>query len=276
MSSNKSTYAPGYVPSQITHHEWRTVENSAAYLLPTLRALSSKSDTSPLLLDIGCGSGTITRSLASHLPNGKVIGTDISDEILSRAKELCHGTDNVTLKLANVYSLPFEDGKFDVVHASMVLGHLDNPVAAYREMLRVTKPNGGIVANREPDLSICTYYPRSKPMDEFHALQLKVMGEGAVIGPKMVHLAMEAGAKREDITPSFGTWCYASPEERKIWGGAFLERLREGNLGKTALEKGYATKEEIEGMIKAWEKWSESEDGVYGCMLGEILIKKGM
>ena len=55
--------------------------------------------------------------------------------------------------MGDVYALPFEDDSFDVTHAHQVLQHVADPVAALREMARVTRP-GGIVAAR--DISIDT------------------------------------------------------------------------------------------------------------------------
>ena len=91
------------------------------------------------LLDVGAGSGTITASLASYMPLGKVIATDLSEEILQKAKRHAEdvGAGNVEIRQANVYELPFRDGTFDVVHASQVLGHLDEPGRAVGEMIRV-------------------------------------------------------------------------------------------------------------------------------------------
>ena len=92
------------------------------------------------LLDVGAGSGTITASLASYIPHGKVIATDLSDEILQKAKKYAEdlGQRNVEVRQANVYELPFEDGAFDIVHASQILVHLDEPWKALGEMIRVT------------------------------------------------------------------------------------------------------------------------------------------
>ena len=132
-------YLSSYQPSTTVHHEWRTASNSAAYLLPTL-VEKARHNPSLTLLDVGAGSGTITASLAPYMPQGKIIATDISNEILQRAKQHAEkvGVGGIVeTREANVYELPFKDGEFDVVHASMVLAHLDDPVKAVGEMIRV-------------------------------------------------------------------------------------------------------------------------------------------
>ena len=135
-----NAYISDYKPSSTTHHEWRNASNSAPHLIPHLVQLASQKPNLRLL-DIGAGSGTITASLAAYMPKGKITATDISEEILKRAKQHAEdvGVGNVVeTKVADVYALPFEDGEFDVVHASMVLAHLDDAKAAVREMVRVT------------------------------------------------------------------------------------------------------------------------------------------
>ena len=48
----------------------------------------------------------------------------------------------MTFQVADAYELPFADDAFDVVHAHQVLQHLTDPIAALREMRRVTRPAG--------------------------------------------------------------------------------------------------------------------------------------
>lgn len=274
---SRDQYVPGY--TQVKHHEWRTAENSAAYLLPTLK---SKAATTPNLkiLDIGCGSGTITASLAKFLPEGgSIVATDISPEILEKAKGYAKegGVESkVQFQTADVYNLPFKDGEFDIVHASMVLSHLSDAITAYKEMLRVTSP-GGVVANRESDLTAWSYHPRLPGLENFHRILLathKVAGGNITAGPQMLSWALAAGAKREDIEVGCGTWMYATPEERAIWGGSMAERIRDGGMTKKIREMGLASEEEIREMGDAWDEWIRTEDACHGSLHGEILIHK--
>src|SRR6188472_2086916 len=63
------TYTHGHHESVLRSHEWRTAENSAAYLLPHLQPGMD-------LLDVGCGPGTITLDLARLVAPGHVVGVD--------------------------------------------------------------------------------------------------------------------------------------------------------------------------------------------------------
>ncbi|KAK3643064.1 hypothetical protein LTR56_010438 [Elasticomyces elasticus] len=277
MAQAHNAYMPGYAAPQVKHHEWRTAENSAAYLLPILQT-TVKANPDLKLLDVGAGSGTISASLAKYIPCGAVTATDISDDILERAGEHAkeQGVTNITFQSANIYKLPFEDNTFDIVHASMVLSHLDSPVQAYKEMLRVVKP-GGIVANRESDLRMWSFFPESAGIKQFHDVLLATTieaGGNISAGAHLMTWAMQAGAKREQITATMGTWMYSTPEERRMWGGTMAERIKKGGMRDKALQMGIATEADCENMAQAWEKWQAAEDACHGSLHGEILIRK--
>ncbi|RMY02437.1 hypothetical protein D0867_11055 [Hortaea werneckii] len=294
-----NTYLPGYAPKQVQHHEWRNAENSAAYLLPTLQQ-KAKDNPQLALLDVGAGSGTITASLAKYMPQGQITATDLSEEILSRAKAFADqaGVSNISFQQASVYELPFPEGSFDIVHASMVLCHLDSPVQALKEMLRVAKPDGGIIACRESDLRMWSYHPQLSGLEKTHRLLMTVheaAGGSIDGGAKLVSWAMQADATRDQITASFGTWCYSTPEERAIWGewqrldyaiwgvpyeadsdsgNTMAERVRHGGMRQKGLEMNITTETELQEMAEAWDEWVATEDACLGCMHGELIITK--
>nr|POE51653.1 putative methyltransferase c1b3.06c [Quercus suber] len=277
MAHSQTTYVPGYKNTHVQHHEWRNAENSAAFLIPVLQAKATETPDLKLL-DVGAGSGTITASLAKYMPHGHVTATDISDEILKSAAAYAEkvGVTNITFQTANVYKLPFSDDAFDIVHASMVLSHLDAHADALREMLRVTKP-GGVVANRESDLRMWCWYPELPGIAKMQKIQNLVHEKGGAsskVGPQLVSYAMQAGAKREQITMSFGTWTYSTPEERNMWAGVLAARCREGESRKKALKEGWATAEDYDEAAQAWDEWARTEDATFGAMHGEILIRK--
>src|SRR5687768_6803560 len=181
-TEQRGTYAPGYKPSHIAHHEWRTAENSAAYILPHINKLVQR-NPNIRLLDVGAGPGTISASLAKYLPEGQVIATDLSDEVLARAKAFAAstGVNNIAFKEADVYELPFPTASFDVTHASQVLCHLDRPAEALAEMIRVTKP-GGVVGVRESDLRTVACWPDIKEVRDAYTLLADAMEQNGGSG----------------------------------------------------------------------------------------------
>src|SRR4051812_2720912 len=148
-----AVYTHGHHESVLRSHRWRTAENSAAYLLPSL----TSGDT---LLDLGCGPGTITADLATQVTPGRVVALEITDAALdlARAEIASRGLTNVDFTVGDVHRLDFADDSFDVTHAHQVLQHVADPVAALREMRRVTRP-GGLVAARDSDYAAFTWFP---------------------------------------------------------------------------------------------------------------------
>src|SRR5579875_3599083 len=131
-------YLHGHHDSVLRSHRRRSVENSAAYLLPRLAPDAR-------VLDVGCGPGTITVGLAASVPDGHVVGLDAAPEVLDEARALPEATarGNLRFEVGDVYDLGFADESFDVVHAHQVLQHLADPIRALAEMRRVCRAGGG-------------------------------------------------------------------------------------------------------------------------------------
>jgi 2-polyprenyl-3-methyl-5-hydroxy-6-metoxy-1,4-benzoquinol methylase len=106
------------------------------------------------VLDVGCGIGHWSQLLAPVLPqDGRVTGIDREDEWVAKAKEraIAFGLqERYHYEKGDVISLPFADSTFDLVTCQTVLIHLKDPKQGLREMLRVVKP-GGIILAAEPN-----------------------------------------------------------------------------------------------------------------------------
>jgi ubiquinone/menaquinone biosynthesis C-methylase UbiE len=98
--------------------------------------------TNATVLEVGCGTGVLTRALA-RLPNvGEVVGVDVAPSLLSKARELAADLPNITFQEADGRSLPFEDETFDVVVFDSTLTHVPGPEVALAEAFRVLRTLG--------------------------------------------------------------------------------------------------------------------------------------
>jgi 2-polyprenyl-3-methyl-5-hydroxy-6-metoxy-1,4-benzoquinol methylase len=97
--------------------------------------------------DCGIGSAAFSLSLLKILtPKLKVIGVDISEQMLSTASRLLDRAGiNYQLCQHDIRALPFGDNSFDVVLAAHVLEHLPNPNAGLQEMVRVLRPEAPLI-----------------------------------------------------------------------------------------------------------------------------------
>lgn len=96
------------------------------------------------ILDIGCGTGTLTVMLKHAQPAATVIGLDGDEAVLAIARKKAALDDGnaIIWQLGYSYDLPYPDASFDLVLASMMLHHLtrENKRATFREARRVLKP----------------------------------------------------------------------------------------------------------------------------------------
>ena len=99
------------------------------------------------VLDVAAGAGDQTLDIAERVgPNGYVLATDLSPEILQFAAEqvAAAGHLNVETRVSDGQKLQIEDARFDVVVCRLGLMFFGDPLQGLREMARVLKPGGAV------------------------------------------------------------------------------------------------------------------------------------
>jgi len=97
------------------------------------------------VLDLASGTGLL--ALMAARKAGEVIGSDITPEMLEKAREraMTAGVENVRYVEAGVAALPFADDSFDLVTCRLAFHHFPDPDTALAEIHRVLKPCGRFV-----------------------------------------------------------------------------------------------------------------------------------
>jgi len=261
-------YTHGHHEAVLRSHRWRTAENSAAYLRSHLAPGIS-------ILDVGCGPGTITLDFANLVTPGHVIGIDAAPAAIeaANAERDNRGGANVEFRTADLYALEFDDDSFDIVHAHQVLQHLSEPVAALREMRRVSTP-GGLIAARDGDYAAFTWYPANRALDAWLTMYRTVAraNHGEPDAGRYL-LAWAHAAGFTDVQAGASTWCYATPEDRAWWANLWADRITESAIATQAVEVGAATPEQLREMAAAWRAWAAEPDGWFAVLHGEILAR---
>ncbi|MCT2589454.1 methyltransferase domain-containing protein [Streptomyces sp. N2-109] len=266
-----AVYTHGHHDSVLRSHRWRTAANSAAYLLPELRAGQA-------VLDVGCGPGTVTADLAAAVaPGGEVTGVDAAESILGPARAVAaeRRLDNLRFTTADVHALDFPDDTFDVVHAHQLLQHVGDPVRALEEMRRVCRP-GGVLAARDSDYGAMTWYPRIPALDEWLSLYRRVAranGGEPDAGRRLHAWARRAGCAPRTVTTA--TWCFHSPEDRAWWSGLWAERTVASEYARRAVGGGHADEAQLHRIADGWREWGADEDGWFSVLHGEIVCDVG-
>ena len=145
------------------------------------------------VLDVGCGSGFVTRDIA-RLTKGTVLAIDGSPSLLKVAQKILSEYDNIKLCIGNGEQLPFKNDTFDIVTCNLLLMWADNPQQVINEMVRVTKPNGKVLASLEPDYGGKIHYPENPKVDPlFSGEAIIKKGGDPHIGRKLRALFITAG-----------------------------------------------------------------------------------
>ena len=108
------------------------------------------------ILDIGCGTGLVSVTLARQLPHAQIIGIDLfhgvsghSPSQPTRNAKLEDVANRVSFKQGNLLKIPFPNNSFDLVTAGSVLHELHSDelcLQALHEIMRVLKPNGKFIS----------------------------------------------------------------------------------------------------------------------------------
>lgn len=192
--TNKMTkdtgYTHGYSQAAFNSHQSRTAETEAAFILSHIKPHFR-------ILDFGCGPGTITSSLAKYVPQGQVIGVDISFKAIAQARrnaaEFPDGCpDNLRFYCIDVLEQPNNinasntdgsseatrgraypfDGEehpgelprewletFDIIYGSTTIVHLPTPTEAIKNLKQFLNPDTGLFATRDIDVWTMMYSP---------------------------------------------------------------------------------------------------------------------
>ena len=268
MTPEQDVYTHGHGESVLRSHRWRTVENSAGYLLPHI-------GESARILDAGCGPGTITLGLARLAKSGYAVGVDRSAAVIADARATADDSEvaNVEFRVGDIYALDYPSADFDVVHAHQVLQHLSDPVAALRELGRICEPEG-IVAVRESDYSGFIWWPVVPELDAwldlYRAVTRANSGEPDA-GRRLKAWAGAAGLRVVSSTAS--VWCFSTPDDVAWWGGLWADRIVDSDLADQARDRGLASQRDLEGMAQGWRRWAASSDAWFVVLHGELLCR---
>ncbi|MBK8170411.1 MAG: methyltransferase domain-containing protein [Sandaracinaceae bacterium] len=174
--------------------------------------------TAGVLLDVGCGPGSVAQRLQKARPAMRVVGIDVEPQMVKLASQ--RGLPCAT---ASALALPFADDVFDAIHTRFVLRHLSDAKAAVNALRRSLKP-GGCLAVLDADDDTLIMHPAQ---DAF----------------RRAYEARGAGARRRGADPNIG---------RKL--GALLRTngFSDVRIHPFYVHTGACSREDLAQLLSAW------------------------
>jgi SAM-dependent methyltransferase len=145
---------------------------------------------------------------------GKVTGIDIDEKKLKEAETILPLVPNVSLQVADVTDLPFEDDTFDLVVFTIVLIYIPDQQKALDEMARVTKKGGFVLGVMEPDYASRVDYP-DNPMAPMILKNMEKLGADLKTGRKLKALFNTAGLQTESGIDSSCDYIIVKDDEKR-------------------------------------------------------------
>jgi DNA-binding transcriptional MerR regulator len=255
-------------------HGYRAAENVRLHDQADTLAELLHSDTGfpvgSAVLEVGCGVGAQTLTVAGRSPGASITALDLSAESLAAARKRAHdaGLTDIAFVQADVYTLPRADGTlaagtFDHIFVCFLLEHLPRPVEALRRLRALLKP-GGTITVIEGDHGLICFHPDSPAARDAIACQVALQrnaGGDALLGRRLHPLLAEGGFGDVSVSPRMVYVDGADPELRDRFVRRTFTAMIEG-IREPAVAGGLTTADHFDAGIRDLLRTAE-EDGVF-------------
>ena len=261
-------YVMGYSEALLRIMCARSAADWCRYLMPHLKQ-------GLRALDVGCGPGSISVGLAQAIAPGELRGIDVAPSQVEEAARAAaeRGLNNAEFSVADAAALPFEDGRFDIVHCSDTLAFIPDVGAALNEIKRVLKP-GGVLGCREiiMDAFLIHPDPEPKPLTRGYAVFADVLeadGGHPQLGKELAVLLERAGFADIRVSAAFDT--FSGPERLKLVYDLGQEWYFTEEVEVPATQYGAASAEMLDEIRQARDRWYQSTGAMVAFAYGEAL-----
>jgi ubiquinone/menaquinone biosynthesis C-methylase UbiE len=214
------------------------------------------------VLDAGCGSGVITRLIASRVFPEEVVGLDMDPVFIKEARNQAksEGIENVRFDIGNIDDMKYDDGSFDLSYCRFVLMHVHDPVKSVSELKRVTRKGGSVAAADIDDGSTILFPPLPKfeeILSKFVEYSQKI-GVNRRMGRELFSVFSQAGLSSIDVHPLAMCLTQRNPDILKMGFGAAPQFSKTGKEGM--ISHGFITSEYFDEVLKEVDVWLNHPD----------------
>jgi len=206
------------------------------------------------VLDFGCGSGEVTRRMATLVgPEGEVVGIDLDASILRLAQREAQDL-NVPVTFRHLGAEELEEvAAYDFAYARYLLSHLRHPEWALEAMVRALRP-GGRLAVEDVFFPGHVCYPPNAAFEryvELYGAVVRAKGADPAIGARLMRMALEAGVT--DVRVELAVPVFREGEGKRV-AQVTVEHIREAVQGV-----GLATSTEVDAIVVELEAFADDE-----------------
>lgn len=217
------------------------------------------------VLEVGCGVGAQTVTLAQRSPAARFTSIDISTSSLAQAKQETDaaGITNVQFRQADIFALSFDAGSFDHVFVCFVLEHLSRPREALAILKGMLRP-GGTITVIEGDHGSAYFHPQSPAADAAIKSLVEMQrnaGGDSRIGRQLYPMLVEAGFEAVRVSPRMVYVDSSRPDLVDAFTRKTFTAMVEG-VRDSAISSGLITAEIFDAGIRDLYRTAEP-DGVF-------------
>ncbi|MCE4048662.1 MULTISPECIES: class I SAM-dependent methyltransferase [Bacillaceae] len=207
------------------------------------------------ILDVGCGTGSITYGIAEEVgPNGRVVGIDSNPNLIKKARQAYGETPGLFFETGDIYNLPY-DQEFDIVTASRVLIWLSEPLKALKKLTSATKIGGRLIIVDYNHEKINWQPQPPSSMLAFYSAYLKWRSEAGMdnsIADNLPNMFQKIGIGEITITPQHELTTKPHPEFQTrigIWADTASSR------GVQMVRDGFITEKDYLRAENEYREW---------------------
>ncbi|MFK7924156.1 MAG: trans-aconitate 2-methyltransferase [Bacteroidia bacterium] len=227
------------------------------------------------VLDVGCGSGAISRGLAERVgPDGYVRGIDSSEHLIASGQKRNADVKNLSLSHEDLFAYQPKE-KFDLIVSARVLQWLSNPVEALKKFKSLLKP-GGTISILDYDHTAIQWTPKPPAsMKRFYTAFLQWRAEAGMnnqIAQDLPDYFQQIGLEQIEVFDSSETYLKGAanfPHKIGIWSAVAQSR------GQQVVRDGYFEEEARLQTIEEYETWAAIEAQSMVMVLREVRGRLG-